>query len=254
MKKYGAAPKGMTLIIGDPFVRGSERCPDEMPINKVTLHPYFMDVLPVLNQDFEIFIENDCYHKDEYWCERGIKFIREFGIVKPLCWGDSNWNQPDQPVTGISWYEASAYARFVGKELPTEAQWEFAAKGNDSRIYPWGNSLASTLYANYAPDCEPEELIRRSTPWHQHPQNRSPFGCLGMAGNVAEWCKDNYLPNYRWDTTYTNPLCITNVVDDHVTRGGSGLHDEDYMRCSSRDSYPPTVRDNIVGLRCVINL
>jgi len=254
MNKYGDAPSGMTLIIGDPFARGSDHCPDEAPVMEVTLHPFFMDVRPVLNRDFKAFVDGDCYQKDEYWCEHGLKFIRKFGILKPLYWNDVNWNQPDHPVTGISWYEASAYARFVGKELPTEAQWEYAAKGNDSRLYPWGNAPASPKYANYAPDCDPEELVRRSTPWDHHPQNRSPFGCMDMAGNVAEWCKDNYSPNYRWDTTGINPLCITDVTDDHIARGGSGLHDEDYMRCTSRDAYPPTVRDNIVGFRCVINL
>lgn len=241
----------MTLISGEKFTRGSLESPDEMPLMQVKLDPFFMDVKPVTNEDFQVFIEQGGYQEADLWSSEGLEFISQLGIKEPLYWNDPNWNQADQPVTGISWHEAVAYAKFVGKSLPTEAQWEFAAKGNDNRKYPWGNAEASLLLANFAPDCEPTELNRRSTPWHAHIQNRSPFGCIDMAGNLAEWCQDNYSPNYNWDQSGINPLYKSSITDDFVTRGGSGLHDSEYMRCSSRDPYPPTVRDNIVGFRCV---
>ncbi|OKP01099.1 formylglycine-generating enzyme family protein [Xenorhabdus eapokensis] len=244
----------MVLVTGSPYLRGSELSPDEQPVHAVTLSDFFIDIHPVTNAEFAVFIEQGGYRSKEYWSEEGFQFIQDNDISEPLYWYDSNWNQPKQPVTGISWYEAVAYATFVGKELPTEAQWEFAAKGNDNRLYPWGNSEPSITIANYAPDCEPTELNRKSTDWDAHPQNRSPFGCIDMAGNLAEWCLDNYYQDYSWDKTHIDPVYLSVPTDDHIVRGGSGLHDEDYMRCTCRDNYPPTVRDNIVGLRCVKSL
>ncbi|MDW6004672.1 formylglycine-generating enzyme family protein [Vibrio mangrovi] len=241
----------MVLVSGSPYKRGSDLSPDEQPVTEVLLSDFFIDIHPVTNAEFRVFIEQGGYQCKEYWSDEGYNFIKQYNITEPLYWHEPNWNQDKQPVTGISWYEANAYARFVGKELPTEAQWEYAAKGNDSRLYPWGNSEPSSEIANYAPDCEPEELDRKSTYWDAHPQNRSPFGCIDMAGNLAEWCLDNYHPNYSWDDGNANPLYISNIEEDHIVRGGSGLHDEDYMRCTCRDNYPPTVRDNIVGFRCV---
>lgn len=157
------------------------------------------------------------------------------------------------PVTGVSWWEAKAYAKFVGKELPTEAQWEYAA-GFGNRTYPWGEDLPTQSHANFAPGCEPLELDRRATEVTELDSNLSASGCRDMAGNIGEWCVDNFSLNYDWDTTGLDPIYITREEDSHIVRGGSGLHDEDCLRCASRDYYPPELRDNIVGLRCVINL
>ncbi|MUK65060.1 SUMF1/EgtB/PvdO family nonheme iron enzyme [Aliivibrio fischeri] len=244
----------MVLISGQPYQRGSILSSDEQPIKTISLSPFFMDIHPVLNKDYRVFIEQGGYTDPSYWSTTGFKFIQEHNITEPLYWNDPNWNGEKKPVTGISWHEAQAFACFVGKELPTESQWEYAAKGNDNRMYPWGNTEPDLNIANFAPDCEPAEFNRSSTDWDAHPQNRSPFGCIDMGGNLAEWCLDNYLPNYAWDDNHVDPLCILDISFDHVVRGGSGLHDENYMRSTSRDNYPPTVRDNIVGFRCVKNI
>ncbi len=246
--------KDMILVSGEKFLRGSNESPDEQPLVETTLSPFFIDFKPVTNRDFLLFIQSEGYENPDFWVPEGFEFVNHLGIKHPLYWKDSHWNHPDHPVTGVSWFEADAYARFKSKKLPTEAQWEFAAKGNDNRIYPWGNAEPSPLFATFAPDCEPEHLIRMSTPWYAHSQNRSPFGCMDMAGNLSEWCRDNYYPNYSWDINGIDPLYLSNIQDDHVTRGGSGLHDQSYLRCASRDAYPPTVRDNIVGFRCVKEL
>ena len=119
----------MTLIAVEAFTRGSLESPDKMPLLQVKLDPFFMDVKPVTNEDFQIFIEQGGYQEAGLWISEGLAFISKLGIKQPLYWNDPNWNQADQPVTGISWYEAAAYANFAGKSLPTEAQWEFAAKG-----------------------------------------------------------------------------------------------------------------------------
>src|SRR5699024_7314860 len=155
--------------------------------------------------------------------------------------------------TGISWWEAKAFATFFGKDLPTEAQWEYACKGMDLRRFPWGNEEPTFNHANYAIDCDPTELNRSSTSVYEFPKNKSYFGCLDMAGNLAEWCLDNASINYKWDTTGMDPLYITIPEDYHIVRGGGGLDNEDFMRCSARDNYPVSVRDNLIGFRCVIH-
>jgi gamma-glutamyl hercynylcysteine S-oxide synthase len=156
-------------------------------------------------------------------------------------------------VTGVSWWEARAYARFVNKELPTEAHWEYAARGTDERLYPWGDEPPTSDHATFAAGCEPDELRRRATPIYATCRGISPFGVRDMAGNLFEWCLDNASLHYAWDITRRNPLYWTDECDDHVARGGSGLHNEDYLRCAARDYYPPELRDNIFGIRLVDN-
>ena len=156
-------------------------------------------------------------------------------------------------MTGVSWWEALAFARFEGKTLPTEAQWEYMASGGVNS-YPWGNVPPDLSKANYAEGCEPRELNRRSTPVKHFSQSRSHCGCWDVAGNVGEWCLDNYSKTYGWDNKMIDPMHATAEVDAHMVRGGSGLHDEESLRITSRDYYAPTIRDNIVGFRCVINI
>jgi len=237
------------------FVRGSSLSEDEMPMYTIYMDSFDIDKYPVSNHEFNKFILNDGYKKKNFWCELGWEFINKLKITSPAYWNNKNWNGPNQPVTGISWYEARAFAHYSGKELPTEAQWEYAAKGVDNnRMYPWGNDEPDLKrYANYAPECEPSELERASINNGTHSKNISYYGCIDMAGNLAEWCFDNYLPNYSWDTIKSNSVYIDYESDTFLTKGGSGLHDEFYMRCSSRDPYKGTVRDNIVGFRCVRN-
>lgn len=245
---------GMIVIPSGTFRRGSNVSPDEAPVVEVNLSSFAIDITPVTNKQYRVFIKSGGYKTKKYWTEAGWRFVCELGLTHPNYWFDDHWNQDDQPVTGVSWWEALAFATFCGKTLPTEAQWEYACKGTDDRQYPWGNDAPTLEYANFAPDCEPLELNRSSTSVYAHPLNRSYFGCLDMAGNVAEWCLDNASPNYSWDNSRINPVYITSETEDHVVRGGSGLFNEGFMRCSSRDYYPPTLRDNTIGFRCVINL
>lgn len=243
----------MIYIEKNKFQMGSDISEDEQPIREVTLEAYYIDKYPVTNLEFLDFINSNGYKNKEYWCNEGWEYIIKNRIEKPCYWDDPKWNKPEYPVTGISWYEAKAYASFIKKELPTEAQWEFAAKGVTNRVYPWGNEEASLDYANYAPGCMADRNREPQLSNH-YKKNKSATGCHDMAGNFFEWCLDSFSENYEWDNQCCNPVYISNINNIKIARGGSGLHDEDYMRCSARDSYAATIRDNLFTIRCVKNI
>ena len=248
--------KGMDLMIfieSGTFLRGSEESPEEGPTRLVELDAFAIDSTPVTNKEFRLFVENMGYSNPDYWTPKGWEYIKSNQINIPNYWLDENWNQDDSPVTGVSWWEALAYAKFVGKTLPTEAQWEYACKGKHGCKYPWGDEPPTLEYANFAIDCDPTELNRKSTGVYAHPKNKSYFGCLDLVGNLAEWCLDNASLNYDWDLTGHNPIFWASEEDYHIVKGGCGLHNEEFLRCASRDYYPASLRDNLVGFRCVIN-
>ncbi|APW45674.1 formylglycine-generating enzyme family protein [Rhodoferax antarcticus] len=242
----------MVYIAPAIFCRGSSIYTNEGPIKKIALSGFWIDRFPVTNERYTKFILADGYSRREFWTDQGWDFVTSLDEQKPLYWNDFNWNQPKQPVTGVSWWEAIAFSKFEGKSLPTEAQWEYAACGGID-LYPWGNERPTESLANFAPGCEPAELNRRSTSVDAHPLAVSRNGCHDMAGNLNEWCLDNISPDYRWDEFKIDPIYATAENLPHVVRGGSGLHDEDCLRCASRDYYSPELRDNIVGIRCVLN-
>lgn len=240
----------MVRIPGGVFERGSSLSPDEQPVKKIEVSAFLIDRAPVTNLEFAAFVEAGGYETPSYWTPAGWRHAQALGLDRPNYWNDPEWNAEDVPVTGVSWWEALAYARFVGKTLPTEAQWEYACAGADGRTYPWGEEHPTLEHANFAPGgCDP---VRRAPtrPW-AHPKNVSAFNCVDMAGNFAEWCLDNYWPNYGYEgSTDPDPVYAADEEDEHVVKGGCGLHNEDYLRCSSRDCYPPGLRDNLIGFRC----
>ena len=243
----------MVFVPAGVLRRGSERSPDEQPVVEVELSAFYIDRLPVTNRDFAAFIEAGGYHSPSFWTAAGWSWLQEQGVTRPTYWHDPVWGAPEMPVTGVSWWEALAYARFCGKTLPTEAQWEYACRGPQGLTYPWGEEEPTLEHANFAPGCEPVE--RRPTLPTAHLKNQSPFGCFDMVGNFAEWCLDNYCPHYRYEgAAGPDPTFSTAEEDEHVVRGGCGLHSEDYLRCSARDFYPPGLRDNLIGFRCVYSL
>ncbi|MFV0643294.1 MAG: formylglycine-generating enzyme family protein [Sphingomonadaceae bacterium] len=243
----------MIRLESSGYLRGSDLFGNERPVRMVSLSPYLIDRLPVTNADFALFIDEGGYRDRLLWTPLGWEFVTTHRLNCPNYWHDPNWNAPQMPITGVSWWEALAYARFLGKTLPTEAQWEFAA-GQGQRLYPWGAEAPTQEHANFAPGCEPAELNRRATGVEELPCNFAASGCRDMAGNIGEWCLDNAAQDYSWDLTGHDPIYLTDEHNAHIVRGGSGLHDEDCLRCASRDNYTPSLRDNIVGIRCVKNL
>ena len=174
----------------------------ENPQHSLTLPRYWIGKTPVTNAQFRPFVESDGYTNQAYWTtvgwqwrERGEFYgghtnlqWRERKVVKPHYWDDAKWNGADYPVVGVSWFEALAYCRWLTKQtgiafhLPSEAEWEKAARGTDGRIYPWGNTWE-------AGRCNSKEAnIEGTTPVGKYPTGASPYGALDMAGNVREWC------------------------------------------------------------------
>ncbi len=238
----------MRTIPAGLFQRGSNASPDEQPVTMLEMDAFQIGRDPVTNGQFAQFIEDGGYEAASLWTPLGWDFVQTHGIVAPNYWDDDVWAEdPEVPVTGVSWWEALAFGRWASMTLPTEAQWEYACRGSSGNTYPWGEDLPEPTLANYAPEGEP--LERRPTRPDVYPSNVSEFGCRDLAGNFAEWCLDNYAVGYRTQPA-KNPLYFTDEADNHVVRGGCGLHDEDYLRCSARDHYHPGLRDNLIGFRC----
>jgi iron(II)-dependent oxidoreductase len=163
---------------------------DEKPQRQVYLSAFWIDVYPVTNARFGLFLAAGGYEQPQWWTPEGWTWKCRRRIRQPLQWGEAGWDGPDQPVAGVSWYEADAYARWVGRRLPTDAEWEKAARGTDGRRYPWGDDWPTAQRANFA------QLIGRTTPVGLYPEGVSPFGCYDMSGNVNNWIHDWYWPSF----------------------------------------------------------
>ena len=162
---------------------------NEAPQHEVTLPAYAIGRYPVTNAEFKRFIEDGGYTTQGYWTEAGWKQKESDRWTKPRLWDDAQWNDPAQPVVGVSWYEAAAYCQWLAKKsgkpyrLPTEAEWEFAARGKEGNRYPWGNTWDKTKCNNK------ENGANGTTPVGQFsPQGDSSFGVGDLAGQVWEWC------------------------------------------------------------------
>lgn len=171
---------GMVEVPAGEFIYGEEGR------KEVISKPYQIDIYPVTNGQYEKFIKDNGYRNNEYWSTEGRKWRDEEKIELPGYWENADFNDPEQPVVGVSFYEAEAYAKWAGKRLPTEKEWEKAARGEDGRIYPWGNEFDKEK-------CNSEESgIGKTTRVTVYPGGVSPYGCHDMAGNVWEWCSDLY--------------------------------------------------------------
>ncbi|MDY6974220.1 MAG: SUMF1/EgtB/PvdO family nonheme iron enzyme, partial [Thermodesulfobacteriota bacterium] len=191
--------------------------------------PFEIDAYPVTNSQFEEFIRAGGYENNDYWGEEGQKWRQDNSITLPRFWNDEKWNKPDHPVVGVSFYEADAYAKWAGKELPKEEQWERAARGTDGREYPWEGGFdkekCNTL----------DSGIGKTTRVTRYPNGISPVGCYDMAGNVWEWT-DSWYDEKRYAK---------------VLRGGSWNDDLEFARCAARLRDNPGSWDIIVGFRCL---
>lgn len=191
-----------------------------------------------------VYLDDYYIDKNEVTNEQYRKFVEETGRRMPRCWNDVRFNQPDQPVNGVTWEDAVAYATWAGKRLPTEAEWEKAARGTDGRLWPWGNTFDKEKCNAW------ESGIRRTTPLGSYEDGKSPYGCYNMAGNVWEWCADYYDQNYYYVSPEKNPKG-PDSGQQKVIRGGGFLYFGHYTRCAARYRVPWYAASPQIGFRCV---
>ena len=157
----------------------------------------------------------------------------------------------NHPVVCVNWNQAKAYCQWAGGRLPTEAQWEKAARGTDERKYPWGDGLPTCAIANYyGKDNYKAACVGDTTEVGSYPSGVSPYGMLDMSGNVWEWVNDWYGENYYQSSPQKNPPGPGSGTF-RVKRGGSWIYGSRFVRASYRGWYLPVIRNNYSGFRCV---
>jgi formylglycine-generating enzyme required for sulfatase activity len=217
----------------------------ESPVHQVELSPFSISKYPITVGQYQRFIEDEGYEDEKYWINGGFGKFKE-----PNKWQDQ-LPYPSRPVVYVSWYEAAAYCQWAGGRLPSEAEWERAARGPDPayRKYPWGNKEPDGETANFY-----ESKINHVTPVGIFPESCSPEGIIDLAGNVWEWCWDwiggDYYQICARQGVVKNPKGPTKG-EARVLRGGSWGLIEGVCRSSFRVWFSPVNRSIIWGFRVV---
>lgn len=215
---------------------------DESPVHRVRLKAYRVGRYPVTVGEYLRFIEADGYKDKSFWTNGG------FGKWQaPEGW-DEQLSHLNRPVVGVSWFEAAAYATWAGSRLPTEAEWERAARGTEGHRYPWGDEESDTSRMNYY-----KSKVGCPTPVGVYARGATPDGILDMAGNVWEWCSDWYGEHYYSEAASDSPQGPS-TGEARVVRGGSWNFNAWYCRSAGRDWNTPEYRFNYLGFRVVLDL
>lgn len=277
---------GMVLVPAGRFLMGSpaddrEARKEEKPQHEIYLPDFYIDRTPVTNAQYRCFIEAGGYARAAYWAEASAAGRWEEGAyidyggtprTHPYLWDEPSLNSDQQPVVGVSWYEALAYTRWAGVRLPSEAEWEKAAGWDQAagrkRRYPWGDEwqdgranvgkaeARGGVWARVRRVFRRKALEQasasegRTTPVDAYPDGASPCGALDMAGNVFEWCQSDY-KTYPYDPDDGREDLGGGDDVGRVLRGGSWLTDRSWARCAYRNGYYPWNGDHhLRGFRC----
>lgn len=258
---YLLVPAG-EFSMGDHFDEGHS---DEIPVHKVYLDAYYIGKYKVSNKEFAKFIQDGGYTEASFWPEGSLG---KHGL-EPALWDsdeDFGGGQPgneDYPVVGVSWFEAQAYCRWLSRKtgniyrLPTEAEWEKAARGLEKQRYAWGDKIDRS-YANY--DFGQNRSEMRLTPvgfyngserkGFKTSDNSSPYGAYDMTGNTFEWCADWYGRDYYAIAASRNPLGPEKGAS-RVLRSAGYIDSAYYQRAASRHKRGAHVKNHATGFRCV---
>ncbi len=218
------APAGMVLIPTGKFTMGNNSAADaEKPEHEQTVNAFYIDRNEVMVEDY-------------------YKFIKASGHPPPKTWSPA-WREgrftPEEaklPVTGVSWFDANKYAQSIGKRLPTEVEWEYAARGADKRLYPWGNDFDPQRANVGDPARKNIQQVGR------YPSGKSAFEAMDMAGNVSEWTDSDFM---RY------PDMKSLMGSGKIVRGGSFLQKRGVATTTSRSTMAPDETREDVGFRCV---
>jgi formylglycine-generating enzyme required for sulfatase activity len=225
----------------------------EQPQHEVILAAYLIGRHAVTVGQFRYFVEAGGYRERPFWTAAGWAWREAKDRNQPDCWDADTWTGDERlPVVGVSWYEAAAYCRWLSEEtqrairLPTEAEWEKAARGSDGRTFPWGDRFDADRC-----NVRASGLGRTMPVGHFSPAGDSPYGCAEMVGNVSEWTLTRYTP-YPYDAGDGRDDPAGNV--ERVTRGGSWHSPVLRARTTSRGMNDPFFADNDLGFRCACSL
>ncbi len=231
--RIGDAPNEMVLISAGEFTMGSDgRLPDEGPAYKVMLKDYFMDRYEVTNLQYKQFIDATSRKSPRYFENR--TFPEGYA---------------DHPVVFVSWYDAEAYCAWAGKRLPTGEEWEKGARGDDARVYPWGNKFNITR-ANMPQRWQTLKEGGSTTPVGAFEEGKSPYGLYDMSGNVWEWTSS-------WYKAYPgNKKPTENYGETYKTLKGGSWWNCSFYKCGAsapafnRSFFLRTTRNKSFGFRC----
>jgi len=228
----------LVWIPGGRFEMGGTEEYDGKPVHAVRISPFWLGETPVTNAQYAVFLEKTGAKEPDYWRSR-------------------RFSSPGQPVIGVSWEDAQAFCRWLGETwgrsvvLPSEAQWEFAARGSEGREYPWGNEPPDATRACFDLDWGEDQ----PAPVGSYPAGRGPFGTLDQAGNVWEWCRDAwdeeiYAKRAAGRKESLDP-CVEGdeASEERVLRGGGWSSSADSLRSAFRNRNPARYRIDYFGFR-----
>ena len=223
----------LILIPAGPFFMGSETGQDdERPIHRIELDAFYID-------KYEVTVSHYGH------------FLHAQSPDRPFLWKQATEGaQGQKPVIGVDWFDATEYCEWVGRRLPTEAEWEKAARGDDQRTYPWGNEPPTRAHANAG--------LRTWSGYNtlgavgSHARGSSSYGVADLAGNVWEWIADCYDQTYYAASPGKNPRG-PKTGPLRVLRGGAWNNEAAVIRTTNRAAYAPSARRNDVGFRCAMD-
>jgi formylglycine-generating enzyme required for sulfatase activity len=255
---------------------------DEHPQHKVTLPSFLIDKYEVSNAEYRKFTTATKHNPPTMWERNGYNLTNKFLSTLPLVYLQQVASERFRldmdvttmkreallselenvqaarsklPVTTVTWADADAYCRWAGKHLPSEAEWEKAARGSDGRIYPWGDE-----FDRYRLNSHESGLADTTPVGYFSPSGDSPYGCSDMAGNVWEWTRNLWGPNlwmpdyhYPYDAKDGRESLDIKIGVSRVLRGGSWIYDRRFARCATRDRYRPGFGYFNIGFRVAVS-
>lgn len=227
----------MVLVPAGEFIMGSDsEFDNEQPMRKVSLKPFYIDAFEVTNAEYKKFVDATGHpvpYVNAFWAE-------------PYNWRNGTYppDKADHPVVLVNWFDAAAFAKWAGKRLPTEAEWEKAARGTEGLLWPWGNTWDINK-------CNIRESFYNMTqPVNRFESGKSPYGCYGMAGNVMEWVNDWYSENYYANSPLKDPPGPAAGTMKVVRGGGWDSNVNLYARTAYRSFFQPNEKKAVIGFRC----